>query len=117
VQDFAHGDRWVAVVCSGLILVSLYLPHKYLHGKSRENFRQALVDYHTVLRDMALKVQELKIRFHLSEVVIGADAQVEVEPDVFHQDWPVSGPSVVGIPSVSRSREGGFQKRSMEYAF
>eukprot|EP00959_Pyramimonas_sp_CCMP1952_P173117 3617717-Pyramimonas_sp.AAC.1 len=48
--------------------------------------------------------------------VIGTDANVEVEPQVSHKSLAVSGPSVVGVPSVPRTRNGGFLKRSTEFA-
>eukprot|EP00959_Pyramimonas_sp_CCMP1952_P308387 6453873-Pyramimonas_sp.AAC.1 len=77
-----------------MIAISVYLPHKYVFGKSRDAFFQAFCEYHRVLREVALTIQRLKSQFGIRGVVLGVDGQVEVEGGVFYEQWPVTGPFV-----------------------
>ena len=117
-DQFLHakrGDRWCAVVFQRFIAVSVYLPHKYIIGKAGDDFFLALCEYQRVLREVALAVQALKTTYRVKDVVLGVDAQVEVEAEVFHEQWPVTGPAVDGTSQAPRGPTGGFERLAHEY--
>eukprot|EP00959_Pyramimonas_sp_CCMP1952_P061342 1282168-Pyramimonas_sp.AAC.1 len=51
--------------------LSIDLTHKYLHGKSREQFLHTLSVDHEVLRDVALSVARLRKQLRIQDVVVG----------------------------------------------
>ena len=103
------------MVFQRFIAVSVYLPHKYIIGKTGDDFFLALCEYQRVLREVALAVQSLKTTYRVKDVVLGVDAQVEVEAEVFHEQWPVTGPAVDGTSQVPRGPTGGFERLAHEY--
>eukprot|EP00959_Pyramimonas_sp_CCMP1952_P261851 5475372-Pyramimonas_sp.AAC.1 len=80
-------------------------------GRLVNSFLRTLSVYHGVLRDVELNVARREKQFQIQDVVIGTDANVEVEPGVSHKSLAVSGPSVGGVPSVPRLRNGEFLKK------
>ena len=65
--------KWALIVLESILFLSLYLPHTW-GGEAN------LEKYCKTLKEVGRNMQDVKQKFHVSGIIAGTDAQVEVKP-------------------------------------
>ena len=103
-----RNTRWIRVVLGSILFLSMYLPQTW-GGEAN------LEEYYKTLTEIDKNFKEVKQKYHISGIVAGMDAQVEVKP----RQGPIVG-SGTRISRGSTARyydlESKFESVLMEWA-
>ena len=103
-----RSTRWVLIVLESILFLSLCLPHTWWDGELN------LEEYYNTLREVDENMQDIKQKFHVSGIIAGMDAQVEIKP---HQEPFVGGGTRVyrGTNTKYCEMEAKFESLLMEW--